>query len=483
MAPKSLATLLVCLCIYLPCLSQDSVSVLDKITGFPDKFFAKVSNKAATLESKLDKQTEKYLERLLRNEKKLRRKLARKDSAAAAELFDNIEEQYATSPNLPLRGDYRSTEYFAHLDTLKTSLSFLEQNSEVISSSENVVGKVQGSLKQVNVLQSKLQQSDQVKAFINRRRELIRQTLSRYTKLPKSISRTYQDLNKDVYYYSQQVREYKELLNNPDRLTEKALHSLTKLNVVQQFIRENSQLASLFRMPANPTTATTLTGFQTRAQVQQLLQTQFAASGSNAAQALQQNMQSAQQQLAALKNKMIKLGNNGSGEMPDFKPNNQKTKSFLQRLEVGTNLQSTKSNFFFPVTTDLGLSVGYKLNDKSVIGLGGSYKVGWGKDIRHIVITSEGAGLRSFVDVQLKGSFFVSGGYEYNYQGFAGADSAGINLQANSWTQSGLVGISKTISLKTKFFKKTKMQLLWDFMSYQQVPRTQALKFRVGYSF
>ena len=91
---------------------------------------------------------------------------------------------------------------------------------------------------------------------------------------------------------------------------------------------------------------------------------------------------------------------------------------------------------------------------------------------------------RSFLDVKFMGSFFASGGYEYNYQRFGGADSLTINVpQGNKWTQSGLVGITKVVSLKTKFFKKTKVQLLWDFLSYQHQPRTQELKFRVGYNF
>jgi hypothetical protein len=136
----------------------------------------------------------------------LRRKLAKKDSAAAAELFGNIESEYATTPFAPPQGTYRSNEYFPHVDTLKTSLSFLEQNSEVISNSKDILDKARGSLKQMSGLQSKLQQSEQVKNFIRRRRELIKQILSRYTKLPKSITCTYSDLNKEVYYYAQQVR-------------------------------------------------------------------------------------------------------------------------------------------------------------------------------------------------------------------------------------------------------------------------------------
>ena len=141
--------------------------------------------------------------------------------------------------------------------------------------------------------------------------------------------------------------------------------------------------------------------------------------------------------------------------------------------------QSTKSGLYFPTTTDFGLSIGYRLNDKSTIGIGGSYKVGWGRDIRHISATSEGVGLRSFIDIKIKGSFFFSGGYEYNYQP---PTERSIAL-AGAWTQSGLLGISKIMSIKTKFFKKTRMQLLWDFLSYRQEPRMQPVKVRIGYNF
>jgi hypothetical protein len=483
MAPKSLACLLLCLYIYLPCLSQSTESVTEKITNFPEKFFSKINANTTSLASRLDRQTAKYLQRMLKKEKKLRRRLARRDSAAASELFADVEKEYAVTPYIAFSGRSRSTEYSAHLDTLNTSLSFLELNGENISFPKESLNKVQGTLKHLNGLQTKFRQSEQVKAFISRRRELIRQTLSRYTRLPKSISRTYNNVTRDVYYYSQQVREYKEMLNNPDRLVKKALSEIARLNIFQQFMREHSQFAGLFRIPSNSSIMPSLVGLQTRSQVQQVLQNQLAAAGPNAQQVVQQNLHSAQQQLSVLKEKINKFGNNGSdGDMPDFKPNSQRTKSFLHRLEVGTNIQSANSNTFFPVTTDLGLSLGYKLNDNSVIGIGGSYKIGWGKDIRNIKITSEGLGLRSFLEIKLKGSFFASGGFEYNYQDFI-TPSTAISGWGGRWTKSGLAGISKVISMKTKFFRKTKLQLLWDFLSYQQQPQTQALKFRVGYNF
>ena len=133
------------------------------------------------------------------------------------------------------------------------------------------------------------------------------------------------------------------------------------------------------------------------------------------------------------------------------------------------------------------MSVGYKLTDKSTVGVGASYKMGWGQDIKHISITHQGMGLRSYMDLKLKGSFFASGGFEYNYQplndSLLNASTAGVWGDASSWQQSGMIGVSKVVSIKSKFFKKTKLQLMWDFLSYQQVPRTQPVKFRVGYNF
>jgi hypothetical protein len=482
-----LKQLLILLTLFSMCghaLSQDAGSTTtDKITNFPSRFFSSINSKVASLDSKLEKQTEKYLQRLAKKERKLKRKLSRIDSNAANNLFNNSEQEYKQlADKLSSPEGARGGQYLPYVDSMKTSLSFLQQNSGLISNTKDIQQKIQGSLDGVTQLQSKLQQSEQVKAFIRQRKEQIKQALSKYTNLPKSITNSYNDFSKELYYYSEQVREYREMLNNPDQLVKRALTLLNRVNAFQRFMQEHSELAGLFGVPANYGTPASLAGLQTRSQVQQLIQTQLSSAGPNAQQMLQQNLQAAQAQLGQLKEKINKWGSSGGDvDMPNFKPNNQKTKSFFQRLEYGTNLQTTKSNYFWPTTSDLGLSVGYKLSDKSTIGIGASYKVGWGRDIRNIVVTNEGVGFRSFADMKLKGSFYASGGFEYNYQQPFGSIQSISAL--NKWQQSGLVGVSKVISIKSKFFKKTKLQLLWDFLSYEQVPRTQALKFRVGYNF
>jgi hypothetical protein len=371
----------------------------------------------------------------------------------------------------PIPGEAR--QFIPKLDSLNTALKFLDQNG--------MGGKVKDALVKTEALQGRFQQAEEIKKFISDRRQQIRNQLEQLG-LVKQLKR----YNKEVYYYSEQIKEYKEVLYDSKKAEEKALQLLGKTKVFQEYMRKNSTLASLFRLPGNPSdplSQVNLAGLQTRAQVNNIIQQQIVGGGPNAITQFRQDVQSAQDQIDQLKSKISQSGKSTSDDiMPEgFKPNNQRTKSFLKRLEYGTNVQSQKPNGFFPVTSDVGLSVGYKLNDKSTIGVGASYKIGWGQSIKHIDITNHGMGVRSFVDWKVKGSFWVTGGYEMNYQmEFSRIDQLS---RLNAWQQSGLLGMTKLVSVRTRFFKKTKLQLLWDFLSYEQVPKRQPIVFRVGYNF
>ena len=174
-------------------------------------------------------------------------------------------------------------------------------------------------------------------------------------------------------------------------MLQKALVILNKIPAFTHFIQQNGQLAGLFGIPNDYGTAEGLVGLQTRDQVQQLMNGQISAGGAGGMAAFQSNLETAHDQLDQFKDKLAKLGG-GSGDidMPDFKPNNQKTKTLIQRLELGVNLQTTRANGWFPSTTNFGLSLGYKISNKSTIGIGGSYNMGWGTNINHIHFSSQG---------------------------------------------------------------------------------------------
>ena len=323
--------------------------------------------------------------------------------------------------------------------------------------------------------------ADQLQQFIRERKEQIKQYLMQFVQLPPGIRAIYNDYNQEYYYYTQQVNQYKDLLDDPDKLIKATVDILQKMPMFQSFIQKNSILASLFPNSSVTGGPQGIPGLQTRGATSQLIMAQL--SGPNAQQTVSGNMSSAQSELDNIQNKVTNLGQGGADvDIPNFQPNMQKTKTFFQRLEYGTNFQTVSSTYAFPTTTDFGLSVGYLLDSKgNDIGVGASYKVGWGSDINHIKVTSQGASLRSFADMKLKGSFYLSGGLELNYQ--QPYYSLKSLRDIVSWSKSGLIGVSKVISLKTKFFKKTKVQVLWDFLSYQQIPQTQPFIFRINYTF
>jgi len=295
------------------------------------------------------------------------------------------------------------------------------------------------------------------------------------------------NLKKEVYYYRQQIEEYKNLFHDQKKLEEKALATLRALPAFQSFMQKNSYLAQLFpssgaAASSDPTAA--IAGLQTRTSVQSILQERLGATSlpspsasAGAANPLDQSMQAAQQQLNALKDKVNKLGGSNSDiEQPDFKPKTQKTKTFLQRLEPGIIIQSGGSSNWLPAITDIGLSLGYKLSDKSTIGLKAAWKAGFGHPIKDIHFSSEGVNTGAFLDIRLKGSIWISSGCEYNYlQSFKSLQELHANV--NIWQRSALLGISKKVKAGKH---SSNVQLLYDFLWKQQVPVAQPLKFRVG---
>lgn len=460
--------------------AQDDRPVVDKIADFPQKFLQRITHKAEQLEEKIAANTEKALRRLEKQEQKLKKKLAKKDSLAASQLFGDVEERYAelrgkldAGSNLASKSNLNN--YIPLFDTLKTSLGFLqEKGDQYFARFGDMKGKLGGAMKKLNGLDDKLSQANAIRDYIKERRSLLRERLQQF-----GFVKELKKMNKEVYYYTQQLQEYKELLKNPEKLEQKALSLVTKIPAFRDFLKKHSELAALFPDNGIYGTPQGLQGLQARVDVQSLIQRQLQAGGPGAQQMVQQNIQQAQAQLTQLKNKVNELGGSSSDmEMPDFKPNSQKTKSFWQRIELGTNLQNTRGSSFLPITSDVGLSLGYKISDRNVIGVGASYKMGWGNDIRRITISHEGVGLRSYVDMQLKGRFYLSGGYEQNYRArFNNLDQL-RNVPSN-WMQSGLIGLKTKYSMGKKM--KGNMQLLFDFLYRSHAPQTQPILFRMGY--
>ena len=452
--------------------AQDS-SHLDKAIAFPDKLFSALDKKTILIEQKLDKHTHKYLSRIEKQELKLQKKIWKKDSLLAKEMFDGISEKYNHLKNISGKVNKYQNVYSGHLDSLATTLNFLKDNKLAGNTT------LDKTLNRYKEFQLKLNASDQVKKYLVERREQLKR---QFEKL--GMTKQLKKLRKDIFYYQAQIKEYKQMFEDPSKVEERLMSVIQKLPQFKDFFAKNSMLGSLFPLPGNSNSTLTanVIGLQTRATITQAMTNSFGASF-NMAERLQQNSGSAQGQLNGLKNKLSSYtsGSYGNGDA-DFPSkaiiNSQKTKSFFNRIEVGTNIQTKSARYMFPITSDIGLSFNYKINDQAFAGIGLTGSVGWGTGWSNLKVSYQGIGARSNLDWKLKGSMYITGGYEMNYRNLI--RSMEQLRDYSTWQVSGLLGLSKRYQVSKKV--KGEVKLLWDFMSYQQVPRNQPVLFRVGYS-
>jgi len=452
-----------------------------------DANFKKWQSSYQDMGNDLDRQSLEALKQLHEKEKHLGRKLAGRDSTGARDLLARAEADYnrlivrVQSPT----GQTPLKEYIPGLDSVHTAVGFLLEKGPALPTVK--LQQLQALSGQLQQLEGKIQSANEVQDFVRQREQLLKAQLGRY-----GLDRELTGINKQVYYYQQRLQQYKSVLNDREKAKELLLGGVNRIPAFQQYMQKYGILARLCPAPADAPSAKTLAGLQTSDQVRQLIgrvtgtqagtPTDQATQG-NATQYLDQQMQAAEGQLNKLKGRLNQLGtSSGSTNMtlPDFQPDGQKTKKFLQRLEFGWNLQSQGSTSLLPAASDIGLRLGYKLSDKASMGIGGSYRLGWGKSIGHIQLSNEGVGLRSYVEIRAKGSFWLSGGLEYNYfQAFRSLRQ--LDPRIADWKQSALLGLTKKYNIGRH--KEGQLQLLYDFLAGRQSPHMQALQFRAGASF
>ena len=472
---KYLCLALILLNVTLSCFAQHTGQVADSTLQLPDHYASKVQAKATSIDAALTKKTSQYVDKLSKIEARILGKLQKIDPSKVQTLSPSPYDSWlgSTSAAAP-------TTYVPGLDTLKTSLSFLQQTSASSS--------LTGASSEVSQLQGNLNQAGLVDQYIQQRRQELANLLSQYSNLPPGVASEFNQYKETAYYYRAQIQSYKDMLNDPSRVEATALTVLNKVPAFQQFLSRNSFLAGLFAAPPGGGSAAgalpvNLGNLQTRTQVQSLIQQQMAAGGPSAQQAVQQQMQAAQAQLSSLQQQASKYtssGSSGDMDLPaGFLPNTQKTKTFLKRLEYGANVQFARAAYDFPATANLGMTLGYKINDKSTIGVGLAYTAGMGTGWDHIQFSNQALGLRSYMDWKIKKSYYVIGGYEENYMtAFSGiADLRSVS----AWQPAALIGLERKYKISPKL--QGNVQLLYDALYAREVPRGQAVKIRVGYNF
>jgi hypothetical protein len=232
-----------------------------------DKALDGLQKKYDKLEARVNKQTLQLLNRVQKQERDLKGLMAQKDSLAAKQLFTNAEKKYQVFRDKlqkpvakviprPLQ------EYVPKLDSLRTAFNFLgKQKVEgALSNATGNLQKLQGLDEQIGQLQGRLQQAGEVKDFIEKREQELKNRLTQYGLGSKLLG-----FNKEVYYYQQQLADYKNMLKDQEKLEQTVLGLVRKVPAFSNFMQKNSYLGMLFPVPENYGTDKALDGLQTRA--------------------------------------------------------------------------------------------------------------------------------------------------------------------------------------------------------------------------
>lgn len=429
-------------------------------------FVNKVQTNIKKLQSKLQKSVNGGIRKLQKQEAKLIKRIAKTDSARAKQMLTESNNRYnkfqhtlISSPNNAWK------EYLPALDSVQTSINFLGTGNILDQGLSKSISEASGNLKQyANNIQAGMQIQQQLKE----RKRFLMQQFQQFG-LVKELKR----LNKEFFYYQQQFNEIKALLSDGSKLERKLIGIIRESEAFKNFFNANSQFSSLF--PAGSGGSGGNSGITDNLQTIADIQARLLRAGMDNM-AVNNALTNAQTEpLTSVPSIRLPGMNGGEAlDMPDFTPNQQKTKSLLQRIELGWNLQTRRATNLLPSLADLGLSIGYKLNDNSVIGTGIAYKLGMGNGWKDIRFSHQGVGLRTYIDIRIKGSFWISGGYEKNYmQAFSRFS------QINDWQKTALLGITKKLKLNKQ--KETKIQLLYDF--FNRTNGQQPLQFRYGQLF
>lgn len=465
-----------------------------------EKYLAAVGEKSADFEKSLDKYSQKALSRLLKQEQKINRIVSKKDSVLSSRLFDyaieSIQQLKKGLKNKEARVEgFLRRSRVPYIDSLKKTLLFFEKTAPALNSLSSVSKAISGAKEQIGSMESKLDIVNKIQAFIQDRKNVLGVELKAFPQLKKQI----QQFRKEAFYYNAQVMQYKETLSSPKKIEQIVLRKLQTTPAFQKLTRPlPGSLSALFgnnsyysgEEPVVIDSASIISGVPSRASVQKFIQTN--SPGTSASfdpiQQIRQQADKAVDGMPGLPTGIEDLFRSAEslletpkaqGEEKEFTPNSQRVKSFWKRIDYGADLTFGKSINYLPSTTNITLKLGYKLDDKKSLGVGLAYIMGMGTGWKHIAISHQGLGIKSYIKWYWSKGFALQGEAGWNYMTqFKNIEQLKYSA---AWQKAGLIGISKDIKFTRKV--KANVQFLFDVFYKTHIPYSQPTVFRFGYGF
>lgn len=486
-------------------LSADSIhkTLADKPCS---KFSLKVAKKCDKLATKVRRSTDSYLSKFEDAEDQILQAVCIVNERHAETLMQNslhslrrMENQLKYESGEPL------TNYCAELDSITIATQYLKESVAIHSQVDSEAGNESChcvGLEELKASQTKLKQelkrAELIHTYIKERTAYLNKLGAEYPGLKSMLP----SLEKINHYLGAQTSEYLSLFADRSRAEKSLFRLLNQTPGFSGFANINSQFASLnvptTTIGAGQTTDSAMSEFKQAAaakgmELEELLDpSTFFKKELNKADNSHKELHKFLGDTTALRTELAPIYDSLPPKKPDasgkvWQPNPLKTKRFVDRIATGFNLQASPRTTFFPTSGILSAHASYQLSTTTNIGIGLTYIGGFTRlslsdDRMNIRFGTNGIGLRSFLDWNIKGKLFLQTNYELNHRQELNDRQYSMPLfheGLNPLTPSLLAGIK----LKKPSSKRNQstVEILYDFM--HRKTGQPALVMRMGMEF
>ena len=218
--------------------SQPDTTATFKSSESQRNYINNIENSVGRIDLKLSTYSDKYLDMLAKQEQKINAKLNRIDSNAAKQIFNEAQLKYSYFKQKLSAAteliERKNNSYIPLLDSLATSLLFLDNGSlDQLQNLKNAPD-IKAALKKISTLEAKLDEVENIKAFIKERKEFLTTQMARFGMLKEL-----RNFSKQAYYYQAQLLALKEDINEPEKLVRKSLSILREIPAFKHYFNRH----------------------------------------------------------------------------------------------------------------------------------------------------------------------------------------------------------------------------------------------------
>lgn len=440
----------------------------------PELDFSKSLNKVSSFVEKKNHISQKRLKSFDKHQQKFFNKLCKKNPQQADALYLRWalrKQQLNAELTKPLSASKKTSGvYNPFHDSLSTLLSFMKDT--LISAEASTISAE---------FDKATRDQRAIGDYLREQKNFMGKVVKDYPDLAKSFTK----LNKDAYYFIQENHYLDKFFKQSKLLKEELFQNLAHHKDFGKYFKDNNALAGMFKTPKD--WGKSLQGLQTNASVAQIQQQALKHLNlPDISSFVSDKFKQGETTVKAMKTSLPWLNN--AGDLPSFKPNKLKGKPTSERMHYGFDFKFEDQKDYVPHGVSVGGNISYQLIMKGYIGAGVAYRAGFGSHINSQLLNTNGITLRSFVDYQLHGMLYLSGGYEITStpnQAKPNTEIAPIAVKGSWYGFDGYESLLMGLKIKREFLKKSAMtfSVQLDFLHDQHSPQTPFVIYKLGWEF